>query len=128
MPLETHGLYDCAVLWAKRSGRDGIDSLGRQVLSDAVQIPCRFQYITRLGQNVQQSVDLVVAKMQVCQIIPTESIVWDGKLNELPADLSTITNLMIVLDQERVKDIKYREEFRLVTLGRYNDTLPTIGT
>jgi hypothetical protein len=123
MSLETSSLRSPAVLWAK----NGFDSFGRPKLDTAIEVCCRIEYGRSVGRDAQASNEQIAAVMFVCQDIPVESIVWDGELADLPDDLTTLTDLMQVIDFARVPDIQNRNSLRKAMLARFNNKLPTVS-
>lgn len=121
-------LVHTAVVFAKRSGRSGFDSFGRPIVDAQEEVCCRIEYTTAESKATDNASEQTIARMFVCQDVPVGSIVWDGKASQLPEDLAELTNLMQVSSVVTTPDIKYRDTQRTLTLSRYHNKIPTIGT
>ena len=114
-----------AVLWAF----DHYDDDGQPVVSStAVEIDVRWEKTRRevVGpQGVPIATDATVA---VDQDIAIGSLMWEGSINDIPGTSEVPeSDLYQVINFQKVPDIKNRYIRRVVTLMRFNDTLPTSG-
>jgi hypothetical protein len=117
--LEITGLNDYAVLWAASS----TDQYGRFKVSEPVEIRVRWDGSQVESTDPNNTVQAQPAEVLVDRVITVDSILWHGKLRDLPA---VPTNLAKVIGYEAVPDIRNKFIQRTVTLMRYNDSLPTV--
>lgn len=116
-------LKDDAVLW---SAAQTFSDQGRMQVNSAIEIRCRWEektgeIINERGETIGFS-DVLLVK----QDIEEGSIMWRGKISDLPSNLSELTGLRQVIKFAKIGDIKGRVFYRRVMLMKYHDTLPTI--
>lgn len=117
-------LKDDAVLWTK-TGNYSDD--GKVLLNSAVAIKVRWEqksgeFISPDGATIGYD-DVVY----VNQEIEEGSIMWKGKLEDLPSPNSSITDLRQVIKYEGIPDVKGRVQMRRVILMKHSDSLPTVS-
>lgn len=126
--LEVSDLHEYAVLWVKH----GTNRQGDPVLRYPQQVPARWSRTRRQstdakGQVVATDADVAIA---YCGDEELEgSLVWDGKISEVPgtADPPTPTSgLYEVVGGRAARDVKGRSLRRELRLARFNDTMPTV--
>ncbi len=119
--FETMDLNDWLVLWEK-AGNDGY---GNPTLAAPVQIRCRWiegqtEFTGPNGVPIAINATIVVARD-----IPVDSIVWKGRLQDMPGTGYVPTGgLMQIKGKRTTDDIKGRNTRRTVMAARFNDTLP----
>ena len=72
------------------------------------------------------SVVLTEAIVHVSEPIEIGSILWEGKISDLPAMSSDDTKLYEVVFYESTTDLKNRFMNRVLYLRRFRSTLPTV--
>ena len=110
-----------AVLWANTNT---YDDDGQPQVSAATELKVRWEterMETPVTVNESVAYDEAV---QVRQEVAVGSIMWKGKLKDLP---STPNNLRKVVDYIEIPGIKGRIEDRWVLLVKYSDILPTVS-
>lgn len=116
---EVRGLNDYAVLWAVAS----TDGYGRFTVSAAAEIKVRWEDSKQESTDPQNTVEASPAKVFTDQAIVIGSILWHGRLRDLP---TVPTGLYKVTSYNGTPDIKNRITQHSVTLTRYGDALPTV--
>jgi hypothetical protein len=120
MPLmERLSLTDRAVLFAA----DALDGYGRFTVTTGVEINVRWEDVRQESSDPQNTVESVPATAFVDRVITVGSVLWHGRLVDLPA---SPTNLYKVVGYNGTPDIKGRITSHTVTLIRYNNTLPEV--
>lgn len=122
--LATKGLRHRAVAWLATTP----DSRGIDRVEPPIEIRCRFTGGDRRTHNaLSQRVELV-ADLEVDRELPIGTILWKGKLSELPSPHPTIMpDLMKVESFREVYDVKGRHSRKGVDVSAYSDTLPTVA-
>ena len=110
-----------AVYWALHDW----DRTGRPTVEEPEELDVRWE--KGLSQEVTPNVnpEIVESTVWVNQAIELGSVFWKGALIDLP---DSPTNLREVVDYQEIPDVKGRIYERVVLLGKYMDTLPTIET
>jgi hypothetical protein len=120
MPLmERLSLTDRAVLFAA----DTLDGYGRFTVTTGVEISVRWEDARQESGDPQNMVESIPATVFVDQVVTVGSLLWHGRLVDLPA---SPTNLYKVVGYNGTPDIKGRITSHVVTLTRYNNTLPEV--
>lgn len=119
MPLETSELNQRAVLWAA----SGTDNYGEHTVNAATEIAARWESGLAEAVGAQGAVIASSGTVVVDREIAVGSILWKGKLCDVPTPK---TNLHQVIDYQETPDVKARNYRRVVTLARYSDELPGI--
>jgi len=117
---EVRNLNDYAVLWETSS----TDGYGRFKLSAPVEIRVRWEGTTSESTDPQNTVQAVPTEVFVDREIPIDSILWHGRLRDIP---TAPTNLMKVTGSDATPDIKNRFTQRTVELTRYGNLLPELA-
>lgn len=118
MNLEQADLHQKAVLWTAH----GDDRYGTFKIDLPVEINVRWEKGTRENLNPTTSAVAVTGRVFVDRAIPLKSILWLGKLVDLP---SPKRDLVQVVDYSEIPDVKNRHARREVSVIAYNETLPT---
>jgi hypothetical protein len=118
--LEDDCLFQKAVLWMA-SATETNTSGERKVNSSKVEISVRWENSQQETTDGRGNTVSTIAKIWVDRDIEEGSILWLGKLRELP---STLSNLKKVVNFTKTPDIKGREFERTCTLAHHGDTLP----
>lgn len=118
---EVRDLNDYAVLWSVAS----LDGYGRYKVSAPVEIRVRWEDSKQESTDPQNTVESRPAEVFVDRVISIGSILWHGRLRDLPA---APTGLGKVSSYDSTPDIKNRFMHRTVTLTRYGDALPEVVT
>jgi len=114
---EVRDLIDYAVLWAATS----TDGYGRSKISAPVEIRVRWEDSREESTDPQNTVQASPATVFVGQAISIGSVMWHGRLKDLP---TTSADLFEVTGYKTTPDIKNRFMQRTVTLTRHGDVLP----
>lgn len=124
MPHETKDLKDHAVYWEAT----GLDRRGRVTITEdgPIDIKCRWEEMTRQTLDGKGDPITISARVAVAIDIPDNSILWHGRLVDLPADGTPPSGIMRVMGRERSPDIKSRHVRRVLTLTRHNAELPDV--
>lgn len=114
--------FQRAQLWE----RIGDDEHSNPIISARVELKVRWEnkqleMLNPSGQPIKIDALVIVIRM-----IAVGSIMWNGCEDDLPDDLTTITNLMEVVAFDNIPDVKGRVFRKTVGLKRYNDKLPEI--
>lgn len=99
---------------------NGTDRNGEVKVDPPIEIDVRWQTVRKeitdtLGNTIELDSQAVVS-----QLIPIDSLMWLGKLLELP---SPVTNLRQVKVYTEVSDMRNRGIRRVVGLAKYSDTV-----
>ena len=125
-PFERHDLKQDAVYW-ELVGDDGYG--GIVVSSTPLPIKIRVSYRKRethdkQNKAVNNDIDIIVKE----ELIPN-SIVWIGKVEDMPDSVTELTNLYQVISISKTVDLKGRNIRYVGLLVRYGNTFPdTVGT
>lgn len=118
-PVETQSLNQWAVLWEAGP----YDAYGKYKVQPAIEVRCRWETKRDMGEGAQDTVASITDTVFVDRFIKLGSILWKGKLVDLPI---TPTNLKEVSEYKEVPDLKGRRFQRTLTVVRYNEQLPTV--
>lgn len=119
--IETSNLEDYAVLWTAAA----LDNYGRPSVYSPIEIQVRWEDLTTLSSSPQDTIQTLNAEIFVDCDIPIESILWHGRLEDLP---SSPTGLVKVIETDSIPDIKGRVSQKSVRAIRHKDVLPTVIT
>lgn len=122
VPVEYAGQTDPVVLWTS-TGR--YDSLGKQLLNSPIEINVRWEDNTMEFATLHATQTQCAAVMMVSRDIPYGSIVWRGRLADLPA---TPTPLYQVSTRITAPDFKSKYSQRDIMLVEFPDVLPSVVT
>jgi hypothetical protein len=117
---EVRSLNDDAVLWAISS----TDGYGRFKVSSPIEIRVRWEDSRQESADPQNMVEARPAQAFVDRVIDIGSVLWHGRLKDLPA---VPTELYKVSGYNETPDIKNRFVQRAVTLVRRGDAPPEIS-
>ena len=118
MNVEQADLHQKAVLWRAH----GSDDYGQLKIDLPVEIDVRWEKGTRENLDSTTSSSSVTGRVFVAVEIPLKSILWLGKLVDLP---SPKRDLVQVVDYSEIPDVKNRHARREVSVIAYNETLPS---
>ncbi len=122
-PLEYMDFHSNLVLWSYIS----TDRQGDPTVAPPIQLPCRWEEgqleIPSDPKGNFITVDSVIATIQDLVI---NSIVWEGKLTDLPTPTINLVYLYEVVVKTRAFDLKGRWNRYEFGLRRYKDKLPKI--
>jgi hypothetical protein len=118
-PIEVCDLRQKAVLWQVK----GQDRHGKQILGSPSEISVRwevseYQVVDPTGNTLTAN-----GSMLTNEDIENMSIVWQGKLKDLPA---TPTKLHQVFKANSMPSLKATQTHFEYTLMTFNDSLPTV--
>ena len=117
---EIASLPQRAVLWTVNS----FDDYGNMQLNEPIEIRCR--WVGAIGKQLDPltntQIDMATTVI-VDRTIPLDSIIWLGKLADLP---DTPTDLNQVKAYNDTPDIKGRITHRQVGLVKFSSTLPLV--
>lgn len=119
--VEVDCLEQKAVLWSAVLG--SFDRHGKQKVSAAVEIDVRWITGNKEVTDSKGNTIGIESTVIVDRAIPVQSILWLGKLSNLP---SPTTNLRKVDVVKETPDIKGRATRRVLFLNKFSDTLPDI--
>lgn len=109
-----------AVYWAFSDW----DAAGNPTVVDPVELDVRWE--RGLSQEVTPNVNPkeVEATVWIGREIALSGVMWKGKLVDLP---SPVTGVREVVEYQEIPDVKGRTFERIVLLGKYKDSLPTVA-
>lgn len=110
-----------AVLWAY-AGRDNHGDV--KISATAVALKVRSEKVTREVLDSNGTIQATDLTLVVDRSIAEGSIIWFGKLADVPDDTNDLTDLKQVVTYSELPDIKGRKFRREVTLIKYGDRLP----
>lgn len=119
---ESANLVQRAVLWSFSN----VDDYGNVVVNSPVEIRVRWE-----GATGQQLIPLTASEMDVAttvyvdRYIPLRSLLWFGRLRDVP---SPVTELGEVKNYNDTPDIKGRSVLKTVSIIRYGNSLPIVLT
>jgi len=117
--MEFSSLHQKAVLWVF----DSYDSNGEPKVSEPVEISCRWEEVSSQFMDSTSSPIAISSEIWTDQVIAKGSMLWKGKLIDLPAPADAIVE---VVGFDVIPDIKGRN-FELVAYARrYKESLPTV--
>lgn len=119
MPLETTDCRQDAVLWAV----NGADARGNPTVSAAIALKVRWEDETREAVDENGAPIATVATVVVDRVVNVGSILWKGKLANVP---SPTVDLFRVVTRRDTPDLKNRNVRRVLGLMKWMDALPTI--
>ena len=119
--MEVSDLHQYAVLWADS---DTFGNFGRRELSAGVEIKIRWQQ--KQGEVFDSKGNIVAydSLAVVDRNIPVGSILWLGKLADIP---NPVTNLRKVIAYSETPDVKNRIARRTIKMSRSSDELPDLA-
>lgn len=117
--VEVHDLKQQVVIYrAAGTNRDGLATV-----SAPEELTVRFRAGLNDSFGTDENTVSVNASMVLPEAVPIGSIVWEGRLCDLPA---TPTPLYVVVNFSDVPDIKNRHRRKTAQLSFFSDTLPEI--
>lgn len=122
MPLETSELNQKALLWVA----NGTNDQGEPKVDAKVEINVRWEEGRAQGVDDSGTPIAIDATVVVDRVIVVKSIMWLGSEEDLTTNPPT-SDLMQVLGNGKVPDIKGRNFRRTVTLKKFSDTLPDLA-
>ena len=116
MPLGTDNLNQKAVLWLKT----GVNQFNQDTYGEPEEIPCRWE--DRDDQVKLDSGELInaTARIMVAQVIPLESILWLGKLVDLPDYPSDLHEVVLTRNTPSLDGMNYQ---RTIVTQRFAGTI-----
>lgn len=108
------------VLWAA----SGSDEFGQLQITQPVEFSARWELGAILSDSPLASTHRLVGRAFVDRVIPLESIVWKGTLEDYRL-LNEPGDLMQVVDYAEVPNVKANRILRTVLLTAWNSQLPT---
>lgn len=118
--METSHLKQKAVLWAAT----GVDSYSEVKVSAAVEVPVRWETGQKEAIDPQGSTIALESTVYVDRVVAVGSILWLGKLVDVPG---TPTNLRQVVIFKAVPDVKGRKFRYSVGVIKYSNELPALA-
>lgn len=111
-----------AVLWEA----DGYDAYGRVQLGDRTQLKVRWTWTQSLTNSVNANQVVVDARAKLSRSVPTGSVMWLGKIAELPTGTSFDDSnpLMEVVSVSEATDVKGRVTGYTANLAFYKGVFP----
>jgi hypothetical protein len=112
-----------AVLWV----RLGTDRRGNPLLAAPVEVPCRWVYSNRISQDQNGEAVTLTATAKVDRMIPVGSLMWRGTFADMPAGTgpwAAGSQPSEVLTYEEADDVRAREVYREVGMGRWRASPP----
>ncbi len=120
MSMETDFLFQKAVLYTA----SGVDGYADVKLSAGIEISCRWETGKHQSVDANGNTIAVDSVVYVDRVITVGSILWKGKLIDLP---STPTDLKEVVGYEEIPDVKSRKFERSVSVMKHSNELPTLA-
>lgn len=118
--IETANRKQKAVLWAA----SGHDDYGEPKVNSAVELSVRWTEGREETTDAQGEVVSYDATVRVDREIAVGSVLWKGKLADVPSPTS---DLFRVVARKTVPDLKGRDFERIVFLKRLSESLPTLN-
>lgn len=119
----TSGRKQYAVLWMFVR----FDNHGDLVVEQPVELKVRWEPTYKMGVDAKGEPIAITADVAVDRPITIGSIMWRGRINDIPGTAYTPTSdLMKVIGFDEVPDVKGRTFRRGVSLARFSDSLPTV--
>lgn len=118
--IERMGLKQYAVVWFAGP----VDNNGDVTVRTPVEIRCRWE--ESIGEQLSPTTGATrdsAQSIMVDRLIPVDSIIWLGKLKELP---TTLSNLRQVVTVKNMPDVKSRDSLRTVDVIKFSNQLPTV--
>ena len=115
LSLETSGLHQKAVLWLI----EGTDTYGQTKVGLPNEVSVRWEKGLVLSLLPTSAAEQVEATVYTDQVIPVGSIMWEGKLDDMPDPL---VDLRKVEHVKQIPDIKNRYVRYVSLLTNYHDT------
>lgn len=113
-----------AVLFTK----SGYDAFGKPTVSDTpTKLKVRWEDRNEEVTDPQGNTIGTEATVVVDRAITIGSVLWKGSYDDLPDDLSTLTDLKEVVTYSETPDVKGRNFRRVVRVVRYKNALPGTG-
>lgn len=124
-PIETAFRCQTAVLWEA----DGYDDYGSPKVLAPVELNVRWEEVQTEALDAKGNTIAIDAVVVVDRVIAEGSIMWQGKLDDIPGTtgIPTDGNLKQVIKYSDIPDIKARYCRRLVYLMRWSDVLPNLA-
>jgi len=123
-PVERDAQYQRAVLWAANGT---ITRYGEKEVSAAVEIPARWEEGILRTVNEDGTPSASSGTIHLDQAVAAGSIMWLGKLVDLPSPISESTGLMEVVGVNEMTDISGRDIKHDVTVQKFRGALPTVS-
>lgn len=111
-----------AVLWTRK----GVNRQGQLKLNSPAEIIVRWKWVRREIVDRQGNTVAIDAEVVTVQDIPVGSVLWLGKLTDLPDDGLPTEDVMQVITAPTTPDIKGRFKMRTLMLMRMKDTMPEV--
>lgn len=116
--IEKRNLKDYAVLWIASIK----DNYGEFKVSTPIEIRVRWESLITASSDPQNTVETNTTDVLVDREIAIGSILWHGKLTNLP---DTLTDLYKVSESDITPDLKNRFYQRSVRITKHSNELPT---
>ena len=116
-PMEEANLTDYAVLWEIT---EFSDQFGNPVVSNPVEIACRWEDGFQQIEGPDSQILSIEATVAVLINIPIGSILWKGKLEDLPHPINSLKKVVMY---DSASDLKGRVACRYVMLNTYNNSV-----
>ena len=122
-PQETDFRTTKVIYWAK----SGDDDYGEPTVSTGIELEVRIEegnaeILDPGGNSIGTDLSLILK-----QDVLVNSIIWIGTEDDLPDDLTTLTDLYTIVGFIKVPDVKGIDYYREAQLKRHSDTLPTVS-
>ena len=121
-PLERQNLHDRAILWTKT----GDDYQGEPIISDPVEIACRWEDRKSQSMNAENTLIGLDATVHVRQDVAVDSLMMKGTLSDITGTGFDDPNpeIMQVKTVQKMTDLKGRVTKRQLGLQRFRGKLP----
>lgn len=116
-------IFDCVdymVLWEA----DGIDAYGVVKVLDPVEIRGRWNDSPKDANDAQGNKVSIIVRISALRDIPMESVLWHGKLVDLPIEPTDLCQVKSIDGGLDVHGLAERFEFGLT---RFMDKVPTLS-
>jgi|TARA_R110002110_G_scaffold145775_7_gene335373 hypothetical protein len=113
--------HQYAVYWAAT----GVDDYGEQTVSAPIELKVRWESEEQETTSADGQLVLTTEVVWVDRVISSGSILWFGKLIDLPSPLGGVDLLKVSAYIEK-PDTKGRNPEQTIRLVRYSQTLPTV--
>ena len=121
--MEVRDLHQDAVYWAP----SGTGNYGKATLAAGIALKVRWEkkneeILDSFGKTIGTEATVVVDRDLL-----VGGILWEGKIADLPVDVTTTTDLKKIVSYKKIPDVKNRAARRVARLIKHSDKLPTLA-
>ena len=126
---ETSHRKQKVVYWpaAETGNPSDYDDYGERLMGTRIELDVRLIRDNSGGGDAQGDPEGIDLSLTVDRDIPLGSTMWQGTLDDLPTDTSTLTDLYVVKTFDKTPDVKAKRFHRSVGLARLSNELPSLS-